>query len=118
MSWCCFRLVTKDLIPQVWYLSEEQEREWLAHAGGALPGYSPGELRRVFVIELPDCPMAYAYQQAYVTASARRDDLVMPVITPREQWHGRGDVLVEVLRCLIEGSPPLAAVAVIALARS
>ena len=55
----CKGLVTKDMIPDVWYLTEEQERTWLQHAATGLPGQTAESLQRIVAIELPDFPMAY-----------------------------------------------------------
>ena len=99
--------VTKDMIPAVWYLTEEQEAEWLEHMAGRLPGGSAATLQRVVVIELPDFPIAYAYQEAYAAASAVREDLVMPIITSLEQWRGRREEMANIVRCLLGGIPPV-----------
>ena len=110
-----FCLVTKDMVPSVWHLSEAQEAEWLAHVAGEFPDYAPDELCRAVVVELPDFPLAYAYQQAYTEAAAVRDDFVMPVITSLEQWDGRCEEMATVMRCLLEGTPTLDAIAAMAL---
>ena len=110
-----FCLVTKDMVPSVWHLSEAQEAEWLAHVAGEFPDYAPDELCRAVVVELPDFPLAYAYQQAYAEAAASRSDLVMPIITSLEQWDDRREEMATVMRCLLEGAPPLAAIAAMAL---
>ena len=110
--------VTKDMVPDVWRFSAEQEREWLEHVAEEMPGESAATLQRIVAIELPDIPVAWAYQEAYKAASATRDDLVMPMITSREQWRDRRDEMTSIIRCLIEGSPPVVAICAVAVRRA
>ena len=99
------KFVTKDMVPKEWHLGPEQEKEWLAHAAVGLAG-ATDSLQRMVAVELPDTFAAWAYQEAYARAAVERDDLVTPVITSREQWHGRTSELAKVVRCLWEGEPP------------
>ena len=110
--------VTKDMVPDVWRFSAEQEREWLEHVAEEMPGESAATLQRIVAIELPDIPLSWAYQEACTAASATRDDLVMPMITLREQWRHRRDEMRSIIRCLIEGSPPVVAICAVAVRRA
>ena len=110
--------VTKDMVPDVWRFSAEQEREWLEHVAEDMPGESAATLQRIVAIELPDIPLRRAYHGAYKAASATRDDLVMPMITSREQWRDRRDEMTSIIRCLIEGSPPVVAICAVAVRRA
>lgn len=109
------RFVTKDMIPEVWRFAEEQENEWLVRVAGHMPGETPRSLQRIFAVELPGFPISYAYQEAYRAASVDRDDLVMPLITSREQWSDRPAAAAGVIRCLLEGIPPTVAFCAIAV---
>ena len=109
-----FKFVTKDMVPETWHLPPEQEGEWLADAARGL-SVAEGTLQRLVTVELPDTHTAWAYQRAYLRAAERRDDLVTPVITSREQWDGRLDQLARVVQCLWEGEPPAVAFCAIAV---
>ena len=102
-----YKFVTKDMIPKEWRFTEEQEKDWLRHVATEMPGETAETLQRMVAIELPDTHMAWAYQQAYMTASEQREDLVTPVITSREQWENRSEELTKVVKCLTEGTPPV-----------
>ena len=109
------QLVTKDMIPPVWLLTPEQEQEWIVHVAPRLEGADPGSLRRMVVLELPDVGLAWEYRAAYVNAAKRRDDLVIPVITSQEQWHGREQQAMEVVRRLVQGDAPAIAFRAVAI---
>ena len=106
--------VTWDMIPAVWLLSPEQESKWLSEIAHLAPGETAQTLERHVCIELPDCPPAWEYQQAYIAASTTRSDLVTPMITSREQWESRPEQLLDVIWRLLHGLPPMVAVCVIA----
>ena len=102
-----FKLVSNAMIPKEWRFTEEQERDWLTQVAAEMPGETASTLQRIVAIELPDFPVSYAYQQAYMDASEHRDDLVAPVITSREQWTNRLEEMKKVIKCLLEGNPPM-----------
>ena len=106
--------VTWDMIPAPWMLSPEQEKEWLREVAVYSPGETAETLERHVCIELPDLPLAWAYQEAYITAAASRNDLVPPMISARDQWASRTAQMREVIWCLVHGRPPLVAICAIA----
>ena len=110
--------VTKDMVPDVWHFSAEQDREWLEHVAEEMPGESAATLQRIVAIELPDIPLSWAYQEACTAASATRDDLLIPMITSRKQGQDRCDEMRSIIRCLIEGSPPVVAICAVAVRRA
>ena len=107
-------LATLDMIPPAWRLTPPQERQWAAEAA-AITQVAPGSVRRLVVIELPDCPLAWRYQQMFIAASADRHDLITPVITSWEQWDSRQEMLSLALSLLMAGCPPVAVFAAIAV---
>ena len=101
------RFVTWDMIPPVWFYTREQERVWLREMAAYYPGMSPRSLERHVAIELPDCPPAREYQEAFRSASLVCDNLVPVLITDRGQWESRKEQMVEVLGRLLARVPPL-----------
>ena len=106
--------VTKDMVPREWLMTPSQEREWLIYVAPRLPGVDAEALQRMVAVELLDVGLSWEYQKAYLEAAKRRDDLLAPVITSQEQWQGREDKVVEIVKCLWEGTA--AAVVFMALA--
>ena len=101
------RFVTWDMIPPVWIYTRAQERAWLEEIASYYPGKSPRSLERHVAIELPDCPLAWEYQEAFRAASQECGDLVPVLITDRSQWEGRNEQMVEVLGRLLARVPPI-----------
>ena len=98
--------VAKDMIPEEWRFTEKQEKEWLEHVAKEMPVKSAATLERVVAVELPDFPVSYAYTEAYTIALANRVDLVMPMITSRDQWKDRRAEEARILWRLVNGAPP------------
>ena len=107
-------LVTMDMIPDVWHFNEEQERDWLEHVAKDMQGETATTLQRMLAIELPDIKGAWTYLERFRMASETRKNLVPPVITARDQWEGRQDELAKIVKCLVEGTPPVVAICAIA----
>ena len=105
--------VTWDMLPPEWIFTPEQEATWIERVIHLMPGEPPQTVQRHVCFELPDCPMAFMYQRAYLAAAETRDDLVPPMITGREQWESRPDRLAEVVWCLLTGRPPLVSICAI-----
>ena len=97
--------VTKDMSPEEWRFTEKQEA-WLEHVAKEMPVKSAATLERVVAIELPDFRLSYAYTEAYTIALANRVDLVMPMITSRDQWKDRRAEEARILWRLVNGAPP------------
>ena len=102
-----FRFVTTSMVPAALNLTSEQENEWLIHAAGGLAGAKADTLQRIVAVELPDTHTAWAYLRAYQLAAKERDDLVVPIISSREQWDHRRDELARVVGCLKQRVPPV-----------
>ena len=109
--------VTRDMIPGVWRLTAEQERNWLQMMASEMPGQTADTLLRIVTIELPDIPMAHDYQKRYEEASTNRGDLVPPIITSREQWAGRKADVEKIVKCLLKGTPPMVVISAVAVPR-
>ena len=107
-------LATRDMIPDVWLLTPQQERQWASQAA-ALTQAPPERVRRLVVIELPDCPLSWRYHEMFAAASASRDDLITPMISPWDQWESRQDLATLALCLLLSGRPPVAVFAAIAV---
>ena len=101
-----FQFVTASMVPAALNITSEQEKEWLIHAAGGLAGAKADTLQCIVAVELPDTHTAWAYLRAYQLAVKERDDLVVPMISSREQWDDRGDDLTRVVWCLQQGLPP------------
>ena len=98
------QFVTASMVPAAFTLEREKER--LFHAAGVLAGAKADTSQCIVVVELPDTFTAWAYVRAYRLAAQERDDLVVPMISSREQWDHRGDDLTRVVWCLQQGLPP------------
>ena len=106
-----------DMIPAEWLRSPEREREWLASVAHLAPGDPGVPLIRLVCVELPDCALSWAYQDAYLAAAALRSDLVPPMISSREQWDDRKEQMVDVIWRLLNSCPPMVAVCAVAARR-
>ena len=104
ITWPINSLVTKDMIPQEWRFTDEQEKEWEAHMATMMPNRE--EVKRAVAIELPDFPVSHGYQEASCLASLERDDIVSTCITAMDQWKDRKVEMHRILQCLLTGSPP------------
>ena len=101
-----FQFVTASMVPAAWNITSEQQKERLFHAAGGLAGAKADTSQCLVAVELPDTHTAWAYLRAYQLAAKERDDLVVPIISSREQWGNRVDELRRVVRCLKLGVPP------------
>ena len=108
-------LVTMDMIPDVWHFNEEQERDWLEHVAKDMPGETATTLQRMLAIELPDIKGAWTYLKRFEMASKTRKNLVPLVITARDQWKKRQDEMAKIVKCLVEGTPPVVAICAMAV---
>ena len=102
------------MIPEVWRLNPQQELQWTTEAA-AVTQVAPERVRRLVVIELPDCPLSWRYQEMFIAASASRHDLITPVISAWDQWDSRQELLSLALTLLMTGRPPVAVFAAIAV---
>ena len=99
------QLLTFDMVPAEYRWTCSQERAFLQESSDRY-GVPVDCLRRMFAVELPDHPLAWAYQAAYVDAAQCRDDLVPPAVTALDLWQGRHDQLQQSLSLLRDGRPP------------
>ena len=101
-----FQFVTASMVPAAWNITSEQQKERLFHAAGGLAGAKADTSQCLVAVELPDTHTAWAYLRAYQLAAKERDDLVVPIISSREQWDHRQDELAMVVGCLKQRVPP------------
>ena len=87
-------------------MSPSQERQWLIQVAPRMPGADPEAMQRIVAVELPEVGLSWRYQKAYLKAAEHRDDLLAPIITSQEQWQGREDKVLEIIKCLWEGTAP------------